>query len=288
MSELIQEYRQQRDADFRSLLYSGVVLRIPPSDASMRMQGRCFRRICEVLGDDPRNASRRMDGKQFFEKAGALRREFYQSDVCRAAIGDLLRLTGCDVGDHFCDPTRLRVVIEGGHHNPAAAPVYYAHRDTWYSNPQCQITWWMPLHAVSKSETFSFLPDYFDEPVGNDSAGFDYGQWTSKGTDLKIGWQDAEAGRRELYPQLREDLPPHRRIAFEAQPGEVIVFSGQHLHQTVPIEEGETRFSLDFRTVCLSDHRSGLGPVNVDNRSTGDALLGHVPVVPDGFCGSGE
>lgn len=282
MDELIQEYGQQTDASFRALLYSGVVLRMPPSEASLRMQDHCMRRIREVLGDDPRNASRRLDGEQFFRKAGTLRREFYQSDVCRGAIAELLRQTGCDVTDHLCDPTRLRVVVEGGHLNPAAAPVYYAHRDTWYSNPQCQITWWMPLHVVSVSETFSFLPEYFDQPVQNDSGGFDYGQWTSKGTDLKIGWQDADAGRRELYPQLRQVLPGHRRIAFEARPGEVIVFSGQHLHQTVPIESGETRLSLDFRTVCLSDHHAALGPANVDNRSTGDALAGHVPVVPDG------
>lgn len=278
MSEWIQDYQGESDATFRSALYAGTVLRLPPSDVSLRMQQYCFGRICEVFGDDPRNASRNLDGSELFQKAGLLRREFYQSEVCRQAIGDLLRQTGCDPSDHLCDPVRLRVVVEGGHHNPKAAPVYYAHRDTWYSNPQCQITWWMPLHTVTEAETFSFLPDYFDKRVGNDSGGFDYRQWTSKGTDLKIGWQDSEAGQRELYPQLRESLSEHRRIAFRAQPGEFIVFSGQHLHQTVPIEVGPTRLSIDFRTVCLADHHSGIGPANIDNRSTGDALAGHIPV----------
>ncbi|QEG00431.1 hypothetical protein Mal15_45010 [Stieleria maiorica] len=279
MVDLIQRYDGQTDAEFRSVLYSGTVLVMPASESTRRIREFCWDRICQVFGDDPRGATRRIDGETLFQKAGLLRREFYQSEVCRRGIADLLRQTGCDVDDHRCDPVRLRVITEGGHHNPAAAPVYYAHRDTWYSNPQCQITWWMPLHRVETTETFSFLPDYFDRAVGNDSGGFDYRQWTSKGTDLKIGWQDADAGRRELYPQLRESLPQHRRIAFEAEPGEVIVFSGQHLHQTVPIEQGETRLSVDFRTVCLSDHRQGAGPANVDNHSTGDALAGHVPVV---------
>ncbi|QDV85666.1 hypothetical protein [Planctomycetes bacterium TBK1r] len=279
-NDFIQPYEGQTDEAFRAALYAGTVFLLPSSETTLRMRDHCWDRVCQVFGDDPRNASKRLSGDQLFQKAGLLRREFYESDVCRQGIADLLRQTGCDANQHLCDPVRLRVITEGGHHNPAAAPVYYAHRDTWYSNPQCQITWWMPLHPVSKYETFSFLPFYFDRAVDNDSGGFDYRQWTSKGTDLKIGWQDAEAGRRELYPRLQESLPQAQRVAFEAQAGEVIVFSGQHLHQTVPIESGETRLSIDFRTVCLPDHDKGLGPKNVDNRSTGDALAGHIPVSP--------
>ena len=39
---------------------------------------------------------------------------------------------------------------------------------------------------------------------------------------------------------------------------------------------GATRFSVDFRTVHLGDHRAGLGAPNVDNHSTGSALKDYV------------
>lgn len=275
---LFQPDTGKRGADFRQFVYEGNVLKLSASDATREMVSHVWNRICEVLGDEPRAAQFQHDGDQFFQLAGQLRREFYESEVCRQVIASVLQRMDCATERHLCDPARLRVVTVGGHHNPAAAPVYYAHRDTWYSNPQQQITWWMPLHAVGLQETFEFLPNCFDRAVQNDSGGFDYGQWTSKGTSLKIGWQDPAAGRRELYPQLQESLDQERRISFTAEPGEMIVFSGQHLHQTIPIKSGLTRFSIDFRTVCLPDHEAGLGPLNVDNHSTGDALQGHVPV----------
>lgn len=254
-------------------------MRLPASDASRRLATHAWGEVLKELGPDPRSAHRELTADEFFRRAGKLRSQLYQSAVCRDPIGQLLRQVGCDPANHVCDPVRLRVVAEGGHLNPAAAPVYYAHRDTWYSNAQEQITWWMPLHAVTLKETFEFLPDCFSQAVVNDSESFDYDRWTRKGTSLKIGWQDPDAGKREIYPQLRESLDGQTRVGFEAEAGEVLVFCGQHLHQTVPITDGPTRFSIDFRTVCLPDRAKCLGPPNVDNRSTGDAIDGHVPVL---------
>ncbi len=278
MTDFIRPYDGLQDEKFRRAIYSGMVYRLPSSDASLRLVDHAWRRIVELLGNEPRQAQFHYDGDQFFRLAGQLRRELYLSTVVRGCIADLLHVVGANPSQHVCDPGRLRVVMVGGHQLEAAAPVYYAHRDTWYSNPQEQITWWLPLHRVELRETFEFLPDCFQRTVENDSQGFDYDRWTSRGAELKIGWQDSNAGKRELYPRLRDSLPNERRVAFAADPGEVIVFSGQHLHQTIPIDCGLTRFSLDFRTVHLGDRKAQFGPPNVDNRSTGDALDGHIPV----------
>ncbi len=275
---LIQPYHGERDAVLRDEIYKGKIIRLSATDTTLQLVEFAWSSLQRELGTDPRTAQFRIDPDSFFKAAGKLRHDLYQSQECRASVGKILRQVGFDITQQVWDPTRLRVVTIGGHCVEAAAPVYFAHRDTWYSNPQTQITWWMPLHHVSVAETFQFMPRCFDHAVENDSDGFDYDKWTSKGTGLKIGWQDREAGKRELYPQLREPLPDEHRVAFSAEPGEVIVFSGQHLHQTIPIESGVTRFSMDFRTVCLPDHNRGLGPANVDNRSTGDALAGHLPI----------
>ncbi len=282
MSEIMTPRNELGGRAFREAVYNGSVIRLPPSPASRRLVEYAWNCVQRVFGVEPRSAQFDQDAEEFFHNAGRLRRELYLGDETRRAIAELLIETGLNPASHVCDPARLRIVTVGGHHNEAAAPVYHAHRDTWYSNPQTQITWWLPLHDVTRYETFEFLPDCFDRVVDNDSEVFDYDRWTGQGTDLKIGWQDPDAGKRERYPRLRETLPDQRRVGFSAKQGEVIVFSGQHLHQTVPIDQGGTRFSIDFRTVHLADHRSGCGPVNVDNHSTGDALDGHVPVAEAG------
>lgn len=282
MNELITSYDGRSSRAFHDAIYRGSVFRLAPSPASRRLSQYVCSCIERVLGSDPRQAQFAQDAETFFVNVGRLRRELYLSDACRRVIAELLIDVGSDPTLHVCDPMRLRVVTAGGHRNEAAAPVYYPHRDTWYSNPQTQITWWLALHDVTHRETFEFFPDCFDRPVENDSEVFDYDRWTSKGTDLKIGWQDRDAGKRERYPRLQEPLSRQRRVGFSAKRGEVIVFSGQHLHQTVPIDHGCARLSIDFRTVHLGDHRRRCGPANVDNRSSGDALNGHVPVTQTG------
>ena len=149
--------------------------------------------------------------------------------------------------------------------------MFYGHRDTWYANPQVMLTWWIPLHDVAPEETFEFMPAAFATAVKNDSEIFDFDAWVRSGQEKRIGWQDPRTGQTERYSQLQES-PPGRRVPFAAHAGDVLLFAAQHLHQTRPNTTGRTRFSIDFRTVHLGDHESGLGPVNVDNRSTGSSL----------------
>jgi hypothetical protein len=45
----------------------------------------------------------------------------------------------------------------------------------------------------------------------------------------------------------------------------MIIFSGAHLHGTVPNRSGQTRFSVDFRLMHIDDLAAGRGAINVDN-----------------------
>lgn len=55
-------------------------------------------------------------------------------------------------------------------------------------------------------------------------------------------------------------------------PGGIVIFSGAHLHTTVPNTSGRTRFSIDFRVVNRTDVRDGIGAPNVDSACTGTTL----------------
>src|SRR5262245_15078387 len=66
----------------------------------------------------------------------------------------------------------------------------------------------------------------------------------------------------ELDPQIRLICPV----------GGVILFSGQHMHSSVPNTSGMTRFSIDFRTVHLDDVIAKRGATNIDSACTGTVM----------------
>jgi hypothetical protein len=261
----------------RRALYAGAVFRLPPTPASLHLVARTQALLEEELGGGPvREAQFRLGEADFFERIGRLRKRLYTADEFHECVRGVAAGCGFDPAGFAFDPVRLRVVTHRGFENPQAAPIYYAHRDTWYAHSQAEITWWTPLHDVTEEETFVFYPDYFAAPVGNNSECFDHDRWTAHGASLRIGWQNPEHGRQHLYPGHVGALAPGRVLGFSARAAEVVLFAGAHFHQTRRNAAGRTRFSIDFRTVDLEDHRRGWGAPNVDNRSTGSAVPGYV------------
>jgi hypothetical protein len=260
----------------RQELYHGAVFLLEPTPATQRLVEDAGVALAHELGPDARLAQFRLGDEEFFTRVGRLRKLFYTAPEHHDAVRRVVSACGFDLARLAFDPLRLRVVTHRGHDNPRAAPIYYAHRDTWYAHSQAEITWWLPLHDVSAEETFVFYPDWFDRPVSNNSERFDYEAWTEHGASLRIGWQDREHGRQHLYPGHVGELRPGREVRFSARAGQLLLFAGAHFHQTCRNETGRTRFSIDFRTVDLKDHAQGRGAPNVDNRSTGSALVDYV------------
>jgi ectoine hydroxylase-related dioxygenase (phytanoyl-CoA dioxygenase family) len=262
--------------EVREALYSGTVFLLEPTPATRRLVEQVIRGIEEELPQPIREAQFQLDGDEFFERVGRLRKRFYTEPHFLDAVREIFSDFGFDPSAVALDPMRLRVITHRGFENPAAAPIYFAHRDTWYAHSQCEITWWIPLHDVSEEETFVFYPDWFSRPVSNNSDQFDHDRWTRHGQSLRIGWQNPEHSREHLYPGHVGELEPGREVGFAARAGQVLLFSGAHFHQTRKNGTGRTRFSLDFRTVDLADDRAGKGAPNVDNRSTGSATRDYV------------
>ncbi|HWO19828.1 MAG TPA: hypothetical protein VNO30_13675 [Kofleriaceae bacterium] len=267
----------------RAALYAGDVFLGPPTAASQELVAAARARLAEVLGCSPaeiRDVPQRMPNDELFQRIGALRRELYLERHFHDLLRAVVAAGGLDPSRVAFDPLRLRVVRHRGHEEARAAPVYHPHRDTWYAHPRALIAWWIPLDDLDAHETFVFHPDRFRAPVDNDSEIFDYADWVRDGWELKIGWQKLSAGVTASYPRAAAGADYGRAAGFSCRAAENLVFSGAHLHATLPQATGRTRFSLDFRIVDLDDHAAGLGAEDVDNRSRGSSLGDYVHPPP--------
>lgn len=258
-------------------LYQGTVFLFSPNALRLEIVAEINTELQALFGENPRLAQFEHSDDEFFKKIGRLRRLFYTDKKYLQYVGDLLRELNWETAQTVFDPMRLRTIQHNGHLNEAAKAIYHTHRDTWYSNPQCQITWWIPLHDVRLEDTFQFYPQYFAKAVANDSDLFDHDEWTSTGKKKKIGWQDKKTGKEAIYPSLGQEID-RTGFGVECEKGSLLLFSGQHLHATNKQATGKTRFSIDFRTVSLYDFESKIGPENVDNASTGSSVGHHLAI----------
>ena len=261
----------------RRAIYTGTIYQSVPTAASLHLVEKTLELLEAELGvRDVRYAKNELSGDEFFESIGRARKVLFMDSHFHTEVRSVIGELGFDPAEIAFDPLRLRVVNHRGHEDPRAAPVYYPHRDTWYAHSQSIIAWWIPLADLVAEETFEFYPNYLDVPVENGSGQFTYKAWVKDGWDLKVGWQNKDAGLTAEYPAARVCPTIGSGVGFCCKRGENVLFSGAHFHRTLPQATGRTRFSLDFRIVHLGDHTKGLGAPNVDNRSRGSALVDYV------------
>jgi hypothetical protein len=146
---------------------------------------------------------------------------------------------------------------------------FHAHRDTWFSAPHQQLNWWLPVYEIESENSMAFHPEYFDKPVRNSSAGYDYEEWNKTGR-AQAAKQVKKETRKQPQPEEPLQLEPDVRVV--TPPGGTLIFSAAQLHSTVPNTTGRTRFSIDFRTVNLDDLIEGVAAPNVDSECTGTTL----------------
>jgi hypothetical protein len=116
----------------------------------------------------------------------------------------------------------------------------------------------------------AFHPRYFREPVPNTSSGYNYYEWNAKFRGASVTKLTKKDDRPLPKPTTALEREPETRIVCPV--GGVILFSGQHMHSSVPNTSGVTRFSIDFRTVHRADLELGRAAPNVDSECGGTAL----------------
>ncbi|MBB5075455.1 hypothetical protein [Nonomuraea endophytica] len=254
----------------RDLIFKGEIFTFPATAASTELIAFARELIEEAFaGRNPETAQFEMPVEEFAGLLSDLKPRFIHHRRCKEILPKIFEEMGMNLERTYYDVPRLRTSTSDHYLDSGISYAYHAHRDCWYSAPFSQVNWWIPVFEVVPENVMAFHPRYFDRPVANGSARYDYGEWNRVGRPTAARHIHSDT-REQPKPEEPLDLLPEIRIVPE--PGGILMFSGAQLHSTVPNTSGRTRFSIDFRTVNLDDVLAGRGAPNVDAACSGTTL----------------
>jgi hypothetical protein len=258
------------DAVRRERLYAGQLFIFSPRPSTLALVEHARQMIEEAFpGQDPRYAQFNMPVEEYVAIVAPLKPRFIHNDRTKELIRNVLTEFGCDLDRTYQDVPRLRMVTSDAYLTSGVGYAHHMHRDTWYSAPQCQLNWWLPIYPIESECSMAFHPRYWTEPVKNGSGDFNYYEWNAVGRKNAASQIKTDTRKQ---PKPLEEIDPDPQIRFVVPPGGVILFAAAQMHSTVPNTSGFTRYSIDFRTVHLDDVIAGRGAPNIDNASTGTSL----------------
>src|SRR5215831_3796365 len=118
-----------------------------------------------------------MPVEQFAATLAELKPAFIHHPESKRLIQKMLSEHGCDLESTYFDLPRLRTATSDDYLTTGMAYAFHPHRDTWYSAPQCQVNFWMPVYPIVAENAIAFHPRYWSEGVRNGSAAYNYSEW---------------------------------------------------------------------------------------------------------------
>jgi hypothetical protein len=262
------------DPDFsdegrREKLYSGDIIifsATPSTEALISLAKAMFEEAFAPL--NPRKVHEHMTAEQVAAILSKLKPQFIHHPECKKLIPNIMQEKRIDLDKLYFDVPRLRSAYPSDFLSSGIAYAFHPHRDTWYSAPMCQINWWLPVYPIEPSNAMGFYPEYFSEPVKNNSEIYNYYEWNTK---------NRAAAAQHVKSDTREQPKPQQELngtsmRYLPAPGGLILFSGAQLHETEPNATDVARYSIDFRTVHLDDVAARRGASNIDSRCTGTTM----------------
>ena len=158
-----------------------------------------------------------------------------------------------DLLSTFMDKITFRYSPASGMKNIGTLIPTPAHRDTWASNIFNQINFWFPTHNVSDRNSIFFVPKYFQKSVSNNSDEWSFYRYKKTKEFLST-------------PVSNIKFPQNQIVSFNVKKGEVLCFSGHHIHGSLVGESD--RLNLETRIVCENDEENYKIPVNLDAMGT--------------------
>lgn len=258
------------ESEVRKCLYHGDIFVFSPTRRSREFCDFTRNLITEAFDDDdPETAQYRMDVDRYISILAELKPKFIHHEMSRNFVVGLLRELGCPADSTYFDVPRLRSSTSDAYLTTGIAYAWHPHRDTWYSAPPSQLNAWIPVYQPSGQNTLAFHTMYFDRVVPNDSQNYNYYEWNAKHRSAAAGQRKSDT--RPL-PKPTEEVELDSQIRVVCPVGGIILFSGAHLHSSVPNTSGKTRFSIDFRFVNSDDVRSEVGAPTDDVYCTGSSI----------------
>ncbi len=244
------------DGTRRESVYGGELLvfkDVPPLEEFCAFTDALIR---EVFGTtDPVRAQFELDRDEYLSRVETLQKRFRKDGTARELFLAALGHVGVELRRTFWDWLYLRVSPHGEEYSSRRTAKLGFHRDTWSSNVYAQTNWWTPIYPISAGRTMAFYGEYWERRLKNTS-----GEW-----DL----EEIRAGRSNapLVPEPAEAVDTASELRPVIEPGDLLCFSGAHLHASVPNSTGVARFSVEVRTVDAGDAADGRGAPNVDGEA---------------------
>jgi hypothetical protein len=270
--------------DFRrEQLYKGQLFVYSPTPGSLKLVEFARELISEAFGSlDPLSAQHHMPAEKYAAVLAELKPKFIHHPNSKKHIQEILKDLDCDLEKTYFDVPRMRTATSDDYLTTGIAYAFHPHRDTWYSAPPCQINFWTPIYEIESGQSMAFHPHYWSHPIPNTSETYNYAEW-NKTNRLNAAQHVKTDTRVQPKPSQPVELEPQVRVITKV--GGILIFSGAHLHSTVPNFSGKTRFSIDFRIVHLDDVTAFRGAPNMDSSCTGTCMndylrgtdLSHVP-----------
>ena len=150
------------DKKRRELIFDGDFILNSKTKPLQNITNHANELINAAFGNDPEKAQFNMPVEEFVKVAGALKTQFTNAQKTKELIREILVEFGQDPSKSYFDVPRLRIVTSDNYLSAGVGYAYKAHRDTWYSSPQYQLNWWMPVYDLSDKNTMSMYPGYWD------------------------------------------------------------------------------------------------------------------------------
>ena len=173
--------------------------------------------------------------------------------LIRKCFANFLLQIELDIQSTFMDYITFRYSPASGMKNIGTLIPTPAHRDTWASNIFNQINFWFPTHNVSDRNSIFFVPKYFQKRVNNNSDEWSFYRYKKTKEFLST-------------PVSNIKFPQNQIVSFNVKKGEVLCFSGHHIHGSLVGESD--RLNLETRIVCENDEENYKIPVNLDAMGT--------------------
>ncbi len=173
--------------------------------------------------------------------------------LCRRikkTFGSFLTKIGFKIDKTFTDLITLRFSPGKNKQSIGTLKPSKAHRDTWASNLMNQINFWFPVHNVTKRNSIYLATNYFKKKVKNNSK----------------DWNFYDFKNKKNYPSVPTSkilISPLDKTSFRLSKGEVLCFSGHHLHGSTI--GNKNRMNLETRIVNRHDENLFNLPVNIDS-----------------------
>jgi hypothetical protein len=225
---------------------------------------------------DPEHVHEHIEPAEMAKILGTWKPRWIHAEKSRQLVRAIISEAGFDPGCTHYDVPKPRTSFPQGHLTTGVAFAFPWHRDVWYSAPAQQVNWWLPVFPALETNAMSFDLASFAREVPNTSGDFDYYENNAR------RFSTAKSVGKESQPRPGAvDHTPGLDLIPLPAPGQVLLFSGEQLHKSVPNTSGLARYSVDFRTVDTSDVLAGRGAPVVDAWCTGTAIRDFISVADE-------